>query len=58
MTLMVKVDNMKRQLGIANKESKILRKNQRDIKNKIFLDDSFILKFFSINMSDSEIMSI
>ena len=34
MTLMVKVDNMKRQLGIANKESKILRKNQRDIKNK------------------------
>ena len=34
MTLMVKVDNMKRQLGISNKESKILRKNQIYIKNK------------------------
>lgn len=31
---------------------------KRDIKNKIFLDDSFILKFLSVNMSDSEIMSI
>lgn len=31
---------------------------KRDIKNKIFLDDSFIFKSFSINMSDSEILSI
>ena len=29
-----------------------------NIKNKIFIDDSFIFKFFSISMSDSEIMSI
>ena len=31
---------------------------KKDIKNKIFLDDSFIFKFFSINVSDSEILSI
>ena len=31
---------------------------KKDIKNKIFLDDSFIFKLFSINVSDSEILLI